>query len=667
MATRNDFPKQGGNRRKNGRRRFLFLIAGILAATTSLPAGADPYELPPQIITGTAPEEVLAPAAGRSEYKAEDLKAAGVTSVIEALSIVPSLRVSPVGTSGAQSTVSLRGSTSNQVLVLVDGVRVSDPATGQADFSRLGLSIEDIDSIEVVRGGVTAQYGADAVGGVIIIETKRGSQQKDFFLRVKNSSYLPAASYSGSGASSIETPASLLSLIDGQSASFRAGLPGGLALAASAERASNAYLYHDSNYIQRLRNNADLLRGSTNLSWKGFVGEGELSAGAELGARSLGVPGTMDSPTPEARQRDLDSTFSAKYSTDYFFSDRSAFKAHGYGRFGLLEYRESDAAAADIHRNVRGGGDAEWSLLLGESAIINSGVSARYECLDSTVVKNAEGSMPERLTLGAFIEPSIVLGTWSLAPALRYDWTSDFPSGLSLCFGVTKALNREVALTFSASTAYRAPSFDDLYWPASGGVEGNPNLKPETAYCADAGFRVRRGEASLSVSAYVRYSKDVILWQENNDGIWRPTNFGDAFYPGLEMEYASSLAPWTFACSYSFLRGYVLSGDLGLADDRRVPGVPVHTLNVTGTYASGPFKGSLICSYEGLRYLTTANLAYQPAVFLLGAKLDWRLNPNMSFFVEGKNLLNERYESVQGYPMPGLSIELGFEYRTGKK
>ncbi len=662
MATQHILLKHSRN---NGRR-FLFLIAGVLALAASFPAGADPYELPPQIVTDAAPGEILAPAAGRSEYTAEYLKATGITSIAQALSIVPGLTVSPVGTSGAQSTVSLRGSTTSQVLVLVDGVRVSDPATGQVDLSRLGLSIDAIESIEVVRGGVTAQYGADAVGGVIIIGTKRGSLKNNFFLRAKNSSYLPAAGYSGSGASAIEVPPSFLSLVDGQSVYFRAGLPGGFALAASAERASNAYLYYDSNYIQRLRNNADLLRGSTNLSWKGFVGGGELAAGAELGARSLGVPGTLDSPTPEARQRDLDSSFSAEYSTDYFFSDRLAFKANGYGRFGLLGYQESDAATADVHRNARGGGDARWSLLLGKSATINSGVSARYECLDSAVAKGAGGSMPERLTLGAFIEPSIALGTWSLAPALRYDWTNDFPSGLSLCFGATKALSKEAAFTFSASTAYRAPSFGDLYWPASGGVEGNPDLVPETAYCADAGFRLKRGATSLSVSTYVRYSKDVILWQENNDGVWRPTNFGDAFYPGLEMEYASSMAPWTLACSYSFLYGYVLSGDLSLADDKRVPGVPVHKLSATGAYASGPFKGSLICSYEGLRYLTTANLAYQPAVFLLGATLDWSLNQNMSFSVEGKNLLNERYESVQGYPMPGLSIELCFEYRTGK-
>jgi vitamin B12 transporter len=663
MATQCSSFKRSGN----GGRRFLFLIAGVLAVATSFPARADPYELPPQIVTDTAPEELPAPAAGRSEYTAEDLKAVGVTSIEEALSIVPSLVVSPAGTSGSQSTVSLRGSTASQVLVLVDGVRVSDPATGQVDLSRLGLSIDDIESIEVVRGGVAAQYGADAMGGVIIIKTKRGSQKSGFSLSVKNSSYLPASSVSGSGANAVTVPASLLSLVDGQSLSFRVGLPGGFALAASAERASNAYLYYDANYLQRLRSNADLLRGSTNLSWKGFIGEGEVSAGAELGARSLGVPGTTDSPTPEARQRDLDASLSADYSTDYFFSDRSSFKANGYGHWGLLEYRESDDVTADLHRNMRLGGDARWSLLLGKSAVINSGVSTRYECLDSTVVKNADGSMPERITLGTFIEPTIILGTWSLAPALRYDWTSDFPSGLSLCFGATNALSKEAAFTFSASTAYRAPSFDDLYWPASAGVEGNPNLEPETAYCADVGFRLKKEKSSFAASTYVRYSKDVILWQENNDGVWRPTNFGDAFYPGLELEYESFMAPWTLSCSYTFLYSYVLSGDLSLADDKRVPGVPVHKLSATGAYTSGPFKGSLTCSYEGLRYLTTANLAYQPAVFLVGARMDWSLNSNMSFSVEGKNLLNERYESVQGYPMPGLSIELGFEYRTDKK
>jgi outer membrane cobalamin receptor len=645
----------------------LFLIRSFLALAACLTVGAEPYELPPQVVVDVALQTTLAPAAGRTVYTSEELNALGVSSVQDALAIVPSLAVSPAGSSGAQSTISLRGSTSNQVLVLVDGIRVSDPATGQVDLSRLGLSLDDIESIEVVRGGIAAQYGADAVGGAVIITTKRGSAAVGFSLKVSNKAYLPSESISGTGAGAVGVPASLLSLVDGQSLSFRAGLPGGIAVSASAERSSNAYLYYDNNYARRLRNNADLLRGSTGLSWKGLVGEGRVSAATELGARSLGVPGTIDSPTPEARQRDLDASFSADYSTDYFFSDRSSFKANGYGRFGILEYREDDDAEADVHKNARVGGDARWSLLMGSSSAINSGISVRYERLDSTVIKSADGSIPERISAGAFVEPSLALGPWTLSPALRWDWTSDFPSGLSVSLCATRALSEEASFTASASTAYRAPSFDDLYWPLSTGVEGNPDLKAETAYCADAGFRLGRGGRSFSASTFVRYSKDVILWQENDDGIWRPTNFGDAFYPGLELEYTDTSAPWTLSLSYDFLYSYVLSGNLGFSDDKRVPGAPVNKLSATGAYASGPFKGSLTCSYEGLRYLTTANLAFQPAVFLLGTKLEWSLNDRLSCSLEGKNLMNERYESERGYPMPGLSIELGFEYRTDKK
>jgi vitamin B12 transporter len=118
--------------------------------------------------------------------------------------------------------------------------------------------------------------------------------------------------------------------------------------------------------------------------------------------------------------------------------------------------------------------------------------------------------------------------------------------------------------------------------------------------------------------------------------------------------------------SYGFLYSYVLSGNLGFSDDKRVPGVPVHTLSITGTYESKSLHASITGSYQGMRYLTTANLQYQPAVFLLGFRLEWFLDIRSSLYLKGENLLNERYESVKGFPMPGLSMEMGLEYKLGK-
>ncbi|MCE1195325.1 TonB-dependent receptor [bacterium] len=650
----------------------LRLAAALVALWALGPFGlaarlaADPYVLPPQVVEDRAPVEPLAPAAARSSYSGEELEALGVASVSEALELAPGLDLAPVGGAGAQTAVSLRGSTSGQVLVIVDGVRVSDPATGQCDLSRLGLDLADIESIEVIRGGASAQYGADALGGVVVITTKKGggaSGGPSLTLRAANRSCLPSLAVSGSGANAVGLAPSAAALVDGQSLSFRASLPGGFALSASAERQANAYAYYDASGTRRIRSNAGLLQGGAGLSWKGQAGEGSLSASANLSARSLGVPGPLDMPTPEALQRDLDASFASRYATDYFFSDSVGFDTSAYARFGVLEYRKEGGSEADLHRAARAGSDAKWSLLFGEASAANLGLSARYDRLDSTVVKGSSGGAPERLSLGAFAEPFLARGSWTIAPALRWDWTSDFDSGLSAGLGATKALSDRASMSFSATTSYRAPSFDDLYWPSAGGAEGDPALRPESGYSGEAGFRWKEGATSASAAVYLRYAKDVILWRQRDDGIWRPSNYGDALYPGLELEGRSQSGDWSFVGSYAFLYSYVLSGTLSLSDDKRVPGAPVHSLSGSATYSSKGFSGGLKLSYKGLRYTTTDNRDYLPAVFLAGASLRWALGERLSLFWNGDNLLNERYVSEKNYPMPGLTIETGLEYK----
>ncbi len=653
--------------------KFSLLFVVVCAFLAAPPVLSDPivppetYELPVQTVIAQAQVEEPTLMAGTTIYSSEILEIVGVATLEEAISLAPSLTVSTLGASGAQSTITIRGSTSNQVLVIIDGIRVSDPATGLVDLSRIALPANELESVEMIRGGLTTLYGADAVGGVILVTTKRGSDTTKTLLRISNHSYLPAGSVSGSGAGASLVPASPLPLADGQSLYFKASLPYGLGLSASAERAANGFTYYDSNFIRRRRHNADLVRASTRLSWGGSLGEGKASGGLEFGVRSLGVPGTLDSPTPEARQRDLDASISADYSTDYFISDALAFDASVYAKLGILEYSDDPTAVKDIHRSIRTGGDSRWSLLFDEFSSLQTGLSFRYETLDSTVVQLGDGSSPQRASIGVFVAPSLVLGRWTLLPAARWDWTNDFPSGLSFSLGARKTYNEIISLAFSAATAYRAPSFDDLYWPLSNGAEGNPGLGPDLAYAADIGLDAKGMGWTLSSAAFVRYVRDVILWQENNDGIWRPTNFGDAFYPGIELEYMSTSPPWTLSVSYGFIYSYVLSGGLMLSDDKRVPGVPVHTLGAVGTYSRASLKASLSGKYEGLRYLTTANQSYQPAVFILGFGLEWSLDGQDSLFLRAENLLNERYESTRGYPMPGVSIEIGFERSVGKK
>ena len=627
----------------------------------------EPYELPDQIVVAVASEEPATAVASTTIITAEDLSASGTSTIDAVLERVPGVALSPTGTSGSETTISLRGSTANQVLVIVDGVPVTDTATGRTDLSRLQIPVDSIESIKVIRGSLSAHYGADAVGGVILITTKKGSNDSGYSISATNKSFLPGTNMVGSGANAVQNRISPLSLVDGQSLSFSANLGSAARLSVSAERASNAFYYYDRNYVRRQRQNADSSQAKASLSWKGDAGGGELSSTVSASMRALGVPGSLDMLTPEARQNDFDASASAEYNTDYFFSDRLAFKATGYGKFGSLSYRETSEAQNDVHKSAKLGGDASWSILAGDTTTVDTGISFKYDRLSSTVVTTATGKSPDRYSLGAFVDPQFDLAGWLLTPSLRWDWASDFAPGVSAALGAAKKLSDMLSLSGSLSTAYRAPSFDDLYWPPSGGAEGNSSLKPETAYEADAGLSWQRNDTGFSASMYARYVHDVILWQENDDGIWRPTNFGNALYPGLEVEAKTKKEPWQFSISYSFLYSFVLSGNLKLVDDKRVPYVPIHSLDAQASYSAGSFGASFDFSYKGLRYLTTDNKGYLPSAFLAGASLRWELSKRLSLMIEGDNLFDERYESIQGYPTPGFSLSTSISYKPGPK
>jgi len=648
-------------------------VLALLCAVATLPTlqaqtvDEEPYELPDQVITAVLLEEPVSVVASTTIVTAEDLATSNTSSIAAALENIPGVTLSPTGTGSSETTVSLRGSTANQVLVIVDGVPVTDTATGRTDLSRLQIAVESIESIKVIRGSLSAHYGADAVGGVVVITTKKGATESGYSISVTNKSFLPASSTVGSGAHAAQNSPDPRSLIDGQGLSFSTNLGAAARLSVSAERASNSFYYYDRNYVRRQRQNADSSQAKASLSWKGDAGGGELASTVSASVRALGVPGSLDMPTPEARQNDFDASASTEYNTDYFFSDRLAFKATGYGKFGSLSYRETSGAQSDVHKSAKLGGDASWSILAGDKTTVDTGISFRYDRLNSTVVTTGAGKSPDRYSVGAFVDPQFNLKGWLLTPSLRWDWASDFAPGVSAALGAAKKLSDTLSLSGSLSTAYRAPSFDDLYWPPSGGAEGNSSLKPETAYEADAGLSWQRNDTALSASAYARYVHDVILWQENDDGIWRPTNFGDALYPGLEVEAKTRIEPWQFSISYSFLYSFVLSGNLKLADDKRVPYVPIHSLDALVSYSAGSFGASFDFSYKGLRYLTTDNKAYLPSAFLAGASLRWKLSRSLSLKIEGNNLFNERYESIQGYPTPGFSLSTSLSYKPASR
>jgi outer membrane cobalamin receptor len=628
-------------------------------------ANADSAELGEVAVTATriperaadAPQEVWV-------VTAEDMEARGAATVADAVRVASGVALSDLGPEGAQTGISLRGSTTNQVLVLVDGQRVNDARSGLVDLSN--IPADRIERIEVMRGSGSSLYGGDAVGGVVNVITKDGAAP--LVIRFENGGYVPERRYLGfSGlGTKREVGADFLDLVDAQRLSLSAAPALGdaiLKLGGSFERAANAYTYTDASDERRGLENAGLLGGDASAGLRLPLFAGRFSADLAGNYSRKGVPGTMSDPTPNAEQVDAGASLSARYAAETSWSDLASVDASARLAWARLDYSDSDAPSDDATHDVLSAAlDLAQRYLASDAAAVAYGASTSYTRAWSDSIGTRE-----RWTGAAFAEPAFGTGKLSFRPSLRYDWYSDFsptdPLGsLAGTLGAAYRASETATWKLSLSRAYRVPTFNDLYWPASAGVEGNPDLKPETAYEANLAFERKTERIAYTASAYVRYSRDVILWQEGDDTIWRPSNYGEALYPGIEQEIRAELGGgYSLSGNYSYLHSIGLSGGLSLSDDKRLPMTPVHTVNATLARASGRFSWSATGRYASLRYLKLANAASLPAYFTLDAAAKWKASERYAAYFAIDNLFDEQYEVVEGYPMPGARMRIGVE------
>jgi len=616
------------------------------------------------VIATRVPESLSSTPPAVSVVSSEEIEARGARTAAEAVKTVPGLALSDYGPSGAQKLVSIRGSSTNEVLILVDGVRANNAMSGLADLA--AISAANIDRIEVLREGGSALYGGDAVGGVVNIITKKKSAP--FVFSVEGSGYLPESHVEGYGASKVDRGADYSTLLDGQRAAFSwAPALGDVSLRSSGSfsMANNAYTFSDSNDERRILQNAASLGGDGSLGLSFPFLSGSLSTDLSGSRTRAEMPGAQNYPTLNADETDTSGRASVKYSTDRFLADALNLDASFHGEYSKLDYVDGDDSSNDGRHEVRSGGaDIQQKAYVSDALSFVYGVSyARTQATSDTF-----GS-PSRNAAGVFAEPAIEVGAFSLRPALRFDYYSDFFSsdpagGIGASVSAAYRLSDTGSLKLNLSRSYRVPTFEDLYWPASTYTAGNEDLKPESAYAADLGYEARFGSVFYKATAYTRYVEDVILWQAGSDSVWRPSNYGVGLYPGLEQELEMPLAEkCKLALNYNYLHSYVLYGDYGLADNKREPMTPTHSLNAVFSYQASRLSWSATAKYASLRYLSTANTGYLPSYFTLDGSVKWRFSERYAAYFAVDNLFDEQYQVVENYPMPGTRLRLGAEIK----
>jgi len=636
-------------------------------------------------ITIVADYEALDPrtvSAQVSVVGSDEIEASAPRTAADIVAPILGVQINRYGGITEPSTVSIRGSSPEQVLVLVNGKRMNSAQGGGVDLN--SIDPDSIERIEVIRGGSSAIYGESAFGGVINIITKDG-YGKDLggslsYGYASLNTHTLAAQYMGSFG-----PEKTMDFF----------------VSASGLYTEGNYAYSDSHSDTgyTTRTNTEGLKGDTTakLGWDIDSDRGmRLSLATQTHNDSKGVPGLAEFPTPDAEIQDQ--LYRGTLSFNYAENPITALGVDLYLGRQIRDYTNPDdieGEVSDRHDNTYGGLDLDlkrndrFGFLLMKSAaalqlradrLVSTGLleSSGTESAAGSVTR-ATGSAALRADIHLFPDEKEQMGRLSLFPALRFDVCRlKYPDGdvdsvnqaLSYNLGVMLPLLKDRSLTVKANAgfAYRLPSFDDLFWPATAFAVGNPELLPEEAYIWDAGVLFQPFRfLSLELVYFNHDIANLIQWTPGPSGQWRPTNLASAHIRGVETELKLlfSLEALDSYCeirgNYSYTRAEDTSGE-GATTGTQLPRRPYEKANIgaTLTHADG-HSLHVDGRYVGFRYTTAQNTKYLPSYFVLDASVNLAVREGWKLTVIGRNLLDAEYVDIREYPVPGRELGIGVE------
>jgi vitamin B12 transporter len=564
-----------------------------------------------------------------------------VRSVSEMLLSAPGVTVHPFGGPGQASTLSLRGATADESLVLLDGIPLQGPGGGAIDLATLPATL--LSRMVVTRGVLGAQLGAGALGGAVELFPK-GAEDK------------PSGGAQISGGSFGTAQAA----VDG---TLPFGDGGSALLALQGDRTSGDFAYSrqltpdiaGSPWFGFTRENADATRGSGLARVAAPLGgDLQLSAIALGTFGTRGLPGSAAAPTPLSREVDQGGLAGIGL---HGATGGLQWSARAFGRLDRIELRCESApsqatapCSVEDQRATAAHGQAQLAAPLGERQWLRGTFEGGSEWIHGS----GSGAHERGLASLALADDIQITEHFAIHPALRLDRVGSH-TGLSPA--LTASLKPIPALDLRAGfgRSFRPPTFSELYLD-EGGTAANPDLRPERAWSVDAGATVRTGPAILSAGVfYTRYS-NVIVYEFFPPAQVKPFNVGQAHIQGFELEAAVPL-PRGFVAqlAYSFLDA--VDDAPGASQGHHLAYRPPHRLFARLARTGDRLEGYGELGFTSAMPRNGFDTASEGSQLVLSAGLGARVTGPLWLDVEAKNLLDDRtLEDQFQYPLPGFSI-----------
>jgi vitamin B12 transporter len=611
---------------------FHSLTLVSASAVLSTPAlGADEVvNLPETLVTATRSETAKDElAAATTVFTRNDIERLQVRTVPDLLNRSTGIDLTQNGGYGKTSSVFMRGTNSDQILVLIDGIKVGSVTLGTTPFEF--IPIDQVERIEIIRGPHSSLYGSEAIGGVIQIFTRKGKQ---------------------SGTTSITMDAGGGSYDTMQGAGSVSGK-----LQDSWYSLSASHI--NSQGINARQNNDPDRDGYYNTGLNARIGH-HFASNAEVEAFYIRTEGRTD----------ID-------SFENGIPNKTDFANQVVGIHGSMEFTKIWRSTLRLGQS-RDDNDnfyptplynsrfnstrwnASWlnEIKLSDNHHLTVGSDYRMDEVDSTTTY----VKPERYDVGIFGQlHSRILDNHHLNASLRWDENEAFGDYVTGNFGWRYNWDNGISTFASFGNAFKAPTLNDLYYSDKWGSHGNPDLKPEQSSSFEIGLSGQQDWANWEVRGYHTNIDNLITWYtDRNSYISTPIQTQKAQIDGVETELSKELFGWQNKIGLQVLRPVDRTTNLRLA--RRAD--TIITYDLSRSFGPVDLGGNVLARGNSYEEDWQGNRTEVDGFATVDLRAAYHIDKHFTLSAKLNNLLDKQYQTVDTYNNFGRNFFFTIHYNN---
>ena len=591
------------------------ILVATLAATFNLPVIAE--EQSPIVVTATRTAQTTdSSLASVTVITQSDIERTQANSISELISGIVGIDTDTNGGLGQESNIYMRGTDKDHVLVLMNGIKFGSATTGRAALQYIPLSV--IERIEIVRGPRSSLYGSEAIGGVIQIFTKKGKDQSKGFTKLTSGTFGTSGFAMGLNRN---TENSSLNV------SFDSIMSEGFDARVTKNTDDDGYenKTFNINYSYNFDNNIKL---ETYFLNSAGISEYDGVSTSATYQRNFDES-TLGAKTIFPVKKDWDMTISLTQSND------------------LRDSVKNDVVTSTYNTNRS---RIAWqnNLTIFSNMLLTVGADKLIDKIDSTV------SYPvnKRETKSLFAQNQWFGTRNDILVSLRQDEIEKFGKHSTGNVAWGNQLTQDTRVTASYGTAFKAPTFNELYHPQEFSSQPipNPNLLAESSSSYEIGLAQKTLWGKWNINVFQTDIKNMIVFVKNKVN----SNIDNARINGVELSADTNLNGWLTQLSASLLNP--VNRDTGEWLDRRSK----QTIKLSTDKTFGDISLGATLLSQGPRMDDGVRLA---GYNIINLRVKKQVDKSTSISFKGNNVTDKEYQTIDGYRMARASYYISLDHQ----